>query len=498
MTSPRPGLLEWLVGLFAAGCIASLIFLQMVHFNDLFNMQGIEAIRTVQAKYMNVGEWFPPLRQDGYFGGSRYMPLPIALHASAALLTGEYLHSGKIVGYAIGALALVTVFILCIKSGVPHLLALGLVGCSVATTVALQSFTGLGADALPALFQIAALALIANRRRDVDASMAGVLCGLAFLAKLAGIWGGVTIVFWLLWRERRLLKFFLPAWLAVGVVGFAAMNLASDDALLDSLRLLAFSGTDLSLAGLDLGLARTVGTIVDHATSMAVLLPLALATWSLRRSPSIFGLGLLIHLAFLIVVMADPGAAENHGIDIVLLTPLVVGAALFSIRGEDSSPATGPLSRSGVATFLLVALLFGFVLNVRPVVADAFASLGGEHSTAFDPVVLRGDVFAYDSILAENPYVPFSRGQRPVVLDPFLFRRMTLVQPEWGKALAQRIREQEFTKVVLGHDLSDTFWYTRYQFGPDVLESIRSSYRLTVVRDGYYIYEPTTQAPEGT
>jgi hypothetical protein len=486
------------VGLLAAGCIASLVFLQVVHFSDLFNIQGIEAIRTVQAKYMNLGDWFPPLREGGFFGGSRYMPLPIALHASAALLTGEYLHSGKIIGYSIGALSLLTVFVLCVKTGVPRLLALGLVGCSAATIVALQSFTGLGADALPALFQIAALAVIAERRRDLNVSIAGVLCGLAFLAKLAALWGAVTIVVWLLWRERRLLKFFLPAWLGVGVAGFIVMNLVSGGSLFQSLRLLAFSGTDLSFGGLDLGLARSVDTIVDYATSMAVLLPFALAMWSARRTPSIFGLALLVQLAFLVVVMADPGAAENHGIDSVLLIPLALGTALWPSLEGAQVPETGALSRSGVATFLLVGLLFGFALNVRPAVADAVASLDTEERSILDPVPLRGDVFAYDRILAENPLVPFSRRQRPVVLDPFLFRRMTLVSPGWGSALAERIRAQEFTKVVLSHDLADTPWYTRYQFGPAVLEALRSSYRLTVVRDGYYIYEPTAPSPEET
>jgi hypothetical protein len=47
------------------------------------------------AQYANGGTLYPALEAEGTYGGTRYMPIPIVMHAAASRLSGEYFVSGK-------------------------------------------------------------------------------------------------------------------------------------------------------------------------------------------------------------------------------------------------------------------------------------------------------------------------------------------------------------------------------------------------------------------
>lgn len=440
---------------------------------------------------MNLGHVFPPLREGDFYGATRYMPLPVAMHAAVAHLTGDYLVAGKILAASIGALLLAVTFGLISQAGLPRIHAFGLAACIAITDVAIASFTGLAADAVPLLLQLIALTLIANRRNEMHVGIAGLFCAFALLAKVAAIWGGLTIVVWLFLHERRLLRTFLPAWIGGAALGFLAIDLTSGGSLIDTMKPLLFSGTQLDPQHLFVGLLRIFYSLDGHAMPLLILLPLALAFKPRDERSSIYWIGLVVALLLLLAMMTERSSAENHVIDVIVLSVVTLGIAMGHVFTRDRAREKRSDLRTAFSVVLVFALGFGWLMGPRLTVLSSIESVErGTPVAGLDRVPLKGEVSSADWVLAENPYVPFARGQRPVVLDPFLFQRMSRVRPEWAHDLSERVRAREFTKLVMSNDLSDTFWYTNYHFGSEVLDAMRDSYQLAQVTDGYFIYEP--------
>jgi hypothetical protein len=101
------------------------------------------------------------------------------------------------------------------------------------------------------------------------------------------------------------------------------------------------------------------------------------------------------------------------------------------------------------------------------------------------------------SILSEDPYVPISLGQEPVVLDPFMLPRLAPEAPEAIPDLIRRIERREFDLVVLVEPLEpvERPWWTELDLGLDVARAIARSYRYVGTNDGYFIYEPRPAGP---
>src|SRR2546423_1627727 len=96
------GVERWLgVGLAAAGVLilSGWAFLAVVHADDRYHVGWVEGTHTALARFAAGGDLFPALYDGHVYGGTRFMPGPIVLHAGLALLTGEYLVSGKLIAY---------------------------------------------------------------------------------------------------------------------------------------------------------------------------------------------------------------------------------------------------------------------------------------------------------------------------------------------------------------------------------------------------------------
>jgi hypothetical protein len=98
-------------------------------------------------------------------------------------------------------------------------------------------------------------------------------------------------------------------------------------------------------------------------------------------------------------------------------------------------------------------------------------------------------VLPTDKILSQDPTVPVGLGQFPEVLDPYMFARLRVKDPQAAAALADRIARREFDKIVLVDDLAGP-GFGEQDFGIRVVTEMRDNYRLaTHVRD-YYVYVP--------
>jgi hypothetical protein len=144
-----------------------------------------------------------------------------------------------------------------------------------------------------------------------------------------------------------------------------------------------------------------------------------------------------------------------------VLTPILVGelwARTSSSRGRLSIPA------AIIAFVLLFSVGSWTWLTLRPEVGHAAKALvkgGPDEAYAAQP--LRGIVDPTDRLLSEDPYVAVSRGELPVVLDPFMLVRRAPEHPTWTAALVGRIRSREFDKILLRFRLEFSGdWYQRF------------------------------------
>ena len=119
----------------AAVIVISWVFLAVVHADDRSMLDHVAGTRMALARYAADGTLYPELYDDGAYGGTRFMPLPIVAHAVAAELTGEYLTSGKVVSYALMVVLLVGMGILLRGFGCPTALVVLLPALVLTTSV---------------------------------------------------------------------------------------------------------------------------------------------------------------------------------------------------------------------------------------------------------------------------------------------------------------------------------------------------------------------------
>lgn len=486
-----PRWLAWaLVGV-AALVFAAWLFLAVAHVDDRFQLDHVSGARMALARYFDEGTLYPELYEDGFYGGTRYMPVPIVLHGFLAELTGEYLLSGKLLSYAAMIGLLAAMFVLLRRQGCPVAIALALPALVLTTQTGLAAGMDIRGDALPLLLQVLAVGIVAGTARPAPTVSAAALAAIALLSKTSAVWAPVAIAIWLLGRDRRRLVVFLVAY--VGIAGSLVLlfTILTQGRMLENVLGLSTSGIT-GLRTVLLTPYRFVHLIVDVATTAWAVVPLvALACWiSLRRrSASIYVLSLVCALVVTLVVLIDAGTGWNQLIDLVVLSALVIGELVAGVR-DDSSGLDRDAARtvsSIVALTLLWVTLTGFVVTLVP---PALETARDEVTYDAEPLAGLGDTRI--SMLSEDPYVPISLGQTPVVLDPFMLPRLAETYPDAIPDLVERIEAHEFDVVVLVQPLEpvDRPWWSDLDLGLDVARAISREYAFAGRMQGYYLYEP--------
>jgi hypothetical protein len=473
--------------------LASWIFLAVAHADDRYRLDHVSGARIALARSAQEGVLYPELFDGGRYGGTRFMPLPFVVHGLVAGITDEYLLSGKLLAYAatLGLLATMVVALRMVRCPTP--LQILLPALVLTTPTALSASMNLRADVLPLVLQLLALVLVSGGERTSTVIVAGVLAALALFTKTSALWAPLAIVVWLLFRGRGRLGWFIASYVGSSVALLLAFMVASDGRIVENVLGLAASGVDAE--SIVLAPYRLIHLLVSDATPAWAILPLAgVVVWlaSIERRASIYAVGLAFALLVLLVVLTDVGTGWNQLIDVVVLAAIVTG----ELAGRVDAPTRTDGGRHRLGAVIVgVALLWistvGLVVTLVP---DVRATIGGELDSRAIP--LEGLADADTAILSEDPYVPVSLGQRPVVLDPFMLLRLGRDRPEAVQELIARIRSQEFELVVLVEPLEplNRSWWNEEHFGPDVVGAIDQAYRFAGRVEGYYLYEPRVEA----
>jgi hypothetical protein len=498
VTAGGPPRIRWLSAalvLVSTGVLGACALLGAAHVHDRYKLDHVSGARIALAQYVNDGTLYPELDDGRFYGGTRFMPLPILLHAAAAKLTGEYLGSGKLLGYAAMAALLGLIFVLLRGLRCPLPIAVALVATIVATRTGLAAAMDLRADILPLLLQVLAVAVVARTRGPTATIAAAALAATALFCKLSAVWAPLAIALWLLATDRRRLGWFAAAYGALAMAFLVLFIAASDGRILENVFGLSTAG----IQGIGSVLRAPyvlVRLLVEQATGAWVLLPaVAVAGWLAfrERRPTIWLVSLLCCVGVLLVVLTDAGTGWNQLIDPVVLTVLVVGE-LAGRRWPDPAAAAVPAI---IAIVLLWVNLGGLAVTIVPDLQPALADLRGARH--YSPEPLAGRATAATPLLSEDPYVPVSLGQRPVVLDPFMLLRIGRRDPAATQRLVDRIRAQEFELVVLVVPLQpvDQQWWSEVHFGSDVAQALADSYEPDGTVEGYLLYRPAPMPRSG-
>jgi hypothetical protein len=480
------------LGVTSGVALLSVVVLATAHVADRYQVNHVSGSWMALAQDARSGDLYPRLFDGTFFGGTRSMPLPVLLHAGGAVLTGEYLVSGKLVAYATALALFGLVFLLLRRMGCSRLVAAALVSAVAAAPAGLLAATSIRGDALSVLFQLAAVALVARSTSPRTVTMAGLLCAVGVVSKLDAVWAPASILLWLAVLERRRLAAFFGSFGFSLVALLGLFELLSHGRMSTDLRELIFAGeAGGSFSG---GASTLVHLAILDRDTVWLLLPFALlaaARGVARARVTLWQVALAVDTVLLVGVFTDPGADFNHLLDLTVLTVLVVGELWVgaTVAGRRVSLLT-----SALAVAVVAGTASSYVRDIGPDLRPTLNMLTGRGTAArYAPHPLAGIVGSRDRILSEDPYVPISLGQRPIVVDPFMIIRMGHRHPAWIASLRRRLDEREFDKVILLFRLDpSSSHYTQIDFGRTISQAIARNYRLGryvyAGKPGYWVY----------
>ncbi|MGH3110675.1 MAG: hypothetical protein ACRDQT_07140 [Gaiellaceae bacterium] len=468
--------------------ILSWLVTAVAHVDDGYAVDHVSGSWMALAAYAGSGTLYPPLYDGDVFGGTRFMPVPILLLAGAASVLQDDLVSAKILSYLLAGALVVLTFVL-LRRRCPLPVALLLASTILVTGTGLTAATSVRNDVLPVILQLGAVALVARSQTRANTVASGLLSALAVVSKLSAVWAPLAIGIWLLSnRDRRRLAEFVTVFLAGAGLALGAFQAASGGRMTEN------------VLGLSVATAGRLGSLPDEVARLrligreglgplAVLIVLAILGTLLaakRRQLTPYHLAFACASLVTAIVLVDPGAFVNHLIDVQVLSVIVVG----ELWRRTASPSGGLSLVSAATLAVLVACTAATYRQNVDLGRDLDVLV---HGTASEDRVprLAGSVSADDSILSEDPFVSVSRGERPIVLDPFMLLSIAERHPEWRSDLVRRIENADFDKIVLLYQPhSAPLWYRRLHFGEVVVRAIERTYRPVARVEGYWIYEP--------
>lgn len=475
-----------------ASAIGGVLFLAAFHLHDRAEVLHVQGTWMGLAQYVNEGVLYPPLFDGEHYGGTRWMPLPILENAAASRITGEYLASGKLVGLVMTALLLLLVFGCLRRLSTPLTMSAALTGTIVATDPGRVAATTVGGDVLPVVLQVGALMVATSATRTRAMMAAGILAGLALASKMTALWAALALITWfVLHRRWRNLAVFCGAFAGTTILVLGVVEVLSRGRFSQNLIVLTFAGVG---GGLMRAPYHLVLNLAKSASPVLILVPFALFgalnLHSVRRI-SVYHLALGWASLLLLATYTDVGADFNHLLDVTVLTVLAVGHLASRLN---FSPTAAPL-----ATVLALVVIWGagtgFIVAQVPGIRMTI-----QGAPAGYPVKPLADLVGpADEILSEDPYIPLSLGRNPVVLDPFMLRRLDQVDPAAVDKLIDRIENREFDYLAMftpieeegNPDANDYVW-EQFHFGLRVVGAMRRAYVSEGVVDGYYLYGPAS------
>ena len=506
----------------AAAMISIWLVVAIGHLGDRYQLTHVSGEWIGLAHYARDGVLYPPTYAGGFYGGTRYGAVPIALHTLGYALTADPILSGKLLSAVGMALLLAGMALLVRRSGGGVGLSALTGAAMLATSYGWMAGVNIGADALATALQV--LAILAAHAGITRGSawrgpiVAALLCALAFFVKANAVAATLGIgAYYLLYDRRSLIRFLVAGTLS-GLIALSIVSVCSAGRVLDNYREVLFAGRSAGSLLNPAALARSALVIIFGVAKFApeiwALVPIGVLVVALclaRRRPSLVQVCATAAAPLATAVFTNPGIDFNHLLDLQALLLLVVAEAAAvagaPATGEPGASKAGPaplpggLAVLGAASLLWLSVttfwVSGRVGEARQVLVRWSGRVVASDAS-LDPASWRTEFRASDRVLSSDASIPVLMGQRPTVLNSFMLKVITDENRDARDALVRRLDAGEFDAIVSVVGL-DEHWSNaklrEVEWGPAIADAIDRNYRLAGRFWGYAVYRPRS-SPE--
>jgi len=446
------------------------------------------------------GDFWRPLLGDAGYGGSRYFPLHVLLHAAFMRLWGHPVLSGHLVSFFSLAGLIYGLYRLLGKLGVRKEYALPLAFAVLSSASLRLALLSIRSDLLPAAFNIWGLVFFMEAS-DKDAGkrslpLASLCFILAFLSKITTVFGFAAALLTCVLSGRRKAAWELWWTTVFGMaLTLALTQWASDGRFLKVLQACWSSGAGWSDVLWAPG--RTAFFMSTDPVSLFLFF-FALAILLYLKNIRLQLPALLLAMTHFVTVaiFCTPGTVSNHLLDIHLATLIFIAAQI----PQEELPAPFLTSIISVAAF---SATFVILLECGGSISNRYNinELGNlRNRLAYERVIQ--DLGTLDKpILAQNPMLPVLAGKRPYMLDPFMFQVLSRRHPEMKKDFMDRLGSHFFPAIVLTIDpdrQEDRANLDEVFFGPGFVDQLLANYHLASRQENLLVYRPNERHPSVT
>ena len=467
---------------YAAGAIFALLTLVLVFrgWQEGVSLTPTSGTWIALAVDLKHGMFYRPMYGDLGYGGTRYLPLHFVLHA---LLMG--LGLGPVAaGHALEGIAglglLFGIYRILRGLGVAVWTAACFAVMALAPQAAQIAILSIRGDLLPTALVVLGLAIcMAVKLGRWHLLGASVLFALAFAAKPTSLYGAGAVVLWLLLSRQIGKALFLLVATAVecaAVIGVTAW--ASGGRFITVFRACA------STAGYNLpaGLWRLVNIPAKAMPIDFVFLILGFAGFLLlaRKRLSLPVVFFACTATSTAIVLGADGTNINHFLDVDVAAVLVFAAWLFDGGTKERE--------FGLAALLFVTLFASCstVWSIRHTTETGNYFDFGYTKSLNEAAAFIGKTDK--PILASHPLLPILAGQQPYLLDVWMFRIVSDLNPGYEQHLSDAIRQRKFAAIVLEEDVGVN--NLPYFLPGQEQEDIRQNYQLVKKLPRAYIFLP--------
>jgi hypothetical protein len=425
------------------------------------------------------GMLYRPIVSDIGYGGSRYAPLHIVLQAGLMRLGMGPVASGYALDAFGIALVLEGLYLLMRHLNVAALSAAAMVCFVLATYCYCATAGGIKGDLLPVGLNLWGLTAVLRAVRGVRIMLlvAAICFVLAIATKLTSVFGIASAALWLILRRDWTRAAFLTVAWAVGIILAAlATQWASQGRALPILRLCASGGGGWQQL---LHAPQRFLEQAIHADRVSLLFWLIAAGLVLiRRAWSSLPVILFIVTSFgTLLIFGSPGTNVNHLVDLDAAAVLVMATQFNS-------------SRAG-RTVALTAIVIVAVASVHHLWHTVDIMREARHSQMLAALAETHRSPIDGPLLSENPLLPILEGDRPYMLDSFMFRTARMQRPRIADKFWKDLSERRFRAVILNSPPSEKSYRTNGgDFGPGFIEALGKNYALDGVHGEYFVYLP--------
>jgi hypothetical protein len=435
------------------------------------------------------GVLYRPLVSEQGFGGTRYFPLWIFVHAALMRLGLSPLVAGHFISLAAAVIWIAGAYRLLQELAVPTPLARALALLTLCTSAGILALTTVRGDLLPAALNLWGLAFsvrgLRPGRSRTALALAAAFFSAAILAKVSAGFGVAAMTAALaLNGHRRRAAALGGATLATSLGLLAAANVASDGRMLETMRACASAGATLwNYAHAPLTFAYTLvhqDPMSIVITILFVVAAMALPRDGWREAPTCAAVASLV---MMLALDTTPGVDFNHLLDFLGCALIFVGYQM--VRGRLQAPlAAAALSLAAAMSMVL------FYYDIREAQRDP----GRYQVSAVRSYLAELDVGTLP-VFSHNPLSPAIDGRRSAMIDVVMFNLLRSRDPQFARTLEARLTRRDFGAVVLEADVQTPAGraIVAYLFGDAFLPALTAHYELARGFAPFFVYRPKAE-----